>query len=98
MIEIHNTHRRIEFRKPAKYEVNLGSVYSMPLGPLVGLYIYDGAESYTTPILGSTASPAIFRFGALRQMEIGLSVFAVRNFHEDNVTPGGYASFTYLFL
>jgi hypothetical protein len=25
-------------------------------------------------------------------------VFAVRNFHEDNVTPGGYASFTYLFL
>lgn len=81
-----------------QYQLNIGSVYSMSFGPLVGLYIYDGAESYTTPIVGPTASPAIFRFGASRQMEIGLTVFAVRNFHEDNVTPGGYASFTYLFL
>jgi hypothetical protein len=81
-----------------QYQLNFGSVYSMSFGPLVGLYFYDGGETYTTPILGPTASPAIFRFGASRQMEIGLTVFAVRNFHEDNVTPGGYASFTYLFL
>lgn len=81
-----------------QYQVNLGPVYSMSFGPLVGLYIYDGAESYTTPIVGPTASPAIFRFGGEKQMEIGLTAFAVRNFHEDNVTPGGYASFTYLFL
>jgi hypothetical protein len=80
------------------YQLNIGSVYSMSIGPLIGLYVYDGAESYTTLILGPTASPATFRFGSLRQMEIGLTAFAARNFHEDNVTPGGYVAFTYLFL
>lgn len=81
-----------------QYQLNLGSVYSMSFGPLIGLYMYDGNDPYTTLILGPTASPAIFRFGSLKQMEIGLTAFAARNFHEDNVTPGGYLSFTYLFL
>jgi hypothetical protein len=81
-----------------QYQVNLGKVYSISIGPLAGVYFYDGNDSYTTLIVGPTGSPAIFRFGSSNQMEIGLTAFVVRNFHEDNLTPGGYLAFTYLFL
>jgi hypothetical protein len=80
------------------YQLNVGSTYSLAFGPLIGRYSYDGAKSYNTLILGPTASPVILRFGGKRQMELGLTVFVVRNFHEDNVNPGGYIAFNYLFL
>ena len=81
-----------------QYQLNIGEVYSLSFGPLAGYFDYDGNDSYSTLILGPTASPAIFRIGSMKQMELGLTVFVVRNFHEDEVNPGGYVAFTYLFL